>query len=279
MCVLLRFHRAPDGPANRAGLARCIPWFTAVVLALPAASRAAPPGQGWALAWSDEFDGSSLDTSKWSVSTGSRRDAVNTASAVSVDDGRLRVKTYTSGGKHYTGWIGTNGKMEECFGYWEARIRFNSSSGMWSAFWLQSAGMGGVGDPAGDGTEIDIAEHRSQDNGGSNLQNKYTINVHWDGYGSDHKSVGSTIGNPGTNPASLQGNYHTYGVLWSGDRYDFYIDGTWTWSTTAAISNVRQWIYLTSEVDSGIPTILPPMVPASIRASSTLEISSVPSEA
>jgi len=251
MIRFLSLCRAVEAAPARATGALWVLWVGAALLAWPAGGRAAPPGQGWALAWSDEFNGSALDTSKWSVGTGSRRDAVNTASAVSVGDGRLRIKTYTSGGTHYTGWVGTNGKMEECFGYWEARIRFNSSAGMWSAFWLQSAGMGGVGDPAGDGTEIDVAEHRSQDNGGTNLQDKYTINVHWDGYGSDHKSVGSTIGNPGTNPASLQGNFHTYGVLWAGDRYDFYIDGTWVWSTTAAISNVRQWIYLTSEVDSG----------------------------
>lgn len=227
---------------------------TGIVLAcllLSSAADAAPPGEGWALGWSDEFNGSSLSGSNWTVGTGNRRDAVNTANALSVQDGYLRIKTYTEGGTHYTGWIGSQGKYENAFGYWEARIRYNSSQGMWSAFWLQPYGINSVGDPAGNGTEIDIAEHRSRDAGGGNLTNNMTMNVHWDGYGADHKSVGSTVGNPGANGASLQGNFHTYGLLWEPGRYRFYIDGVEVWTTTAAISQVRQWIYLTSEVDNG----------------------------
>ncbi len=202
------------------------------------------------MAWSDEFSGSGLDGSKWTIGTGARRDATNTANAISVGGGALTVKTYTEGGKHYTGWLGTNGKFENCFGYWEARIRFNGSAGMWSAFWLQPNGINNVGDPAGNGTEIDIAEHRRQDAGGTDMRNKSAMNVHWDGYASDHKSVGSTVNNPGADGSSLQGNYHTYGLLWDPWRYTFYIDGVEVWTTTAAISQVRQWIYLTCEVDT-----------------------------
>lgn len=214
-------------------------------------AAAAPPGPGWELAWSEEFGGSSIDSANWNVSTGNRRDAVNTPNALSVQDGYLRIKTYTENGTHYTGWIGSNGKFENCFGYWEARIRYNSSQGMWSAFWLQPYGINNVGDPAGNGTEIDIAEHRSRDAGGANLTNHITMNIHWDGYGASHKSTGSTAANPGVNPASLQGNFHTYGLLWEPGRYRFYVDGVEVWTTTAAISQVRQWIYLTSEVDNG----------------------------
>ena len=68
------------------------------------------------MAWSDEFSGSGLDGSKWTIGTGARRDATNTANAISVGGGALTVKTYTEGGKHYTGWLGTNGKFENCFG-------------------------------------------------------------------------------------------------------------------------------------------------------------------
>ena len=37
--------------------------------------------------------------------------------------------------------------LENCLGYWEARVRYNSSQGMWSAFWLQPYGINNVGDP------------------------------------------------------------------------------------------------------------------------------------
>lgn len=227
---------------------RCV--IAVACLWLVSLCGAAPPGDGWVLSWSDEFDGSALNTANWSIGTGTRRDAVNTSNALTVANGYLRIKTYTEGGTHYTGWIGSQGKYEDCFGYWEARVRYNSSPGMWSAFWLQPYGINSLGDPAGNGTEIDIAEHRSRDTAGANLTNSLAMNVHWDGYGADHKSVGSSVGNPGANGTSLQGNFHTYGLLWESGRYRFYIDGVEVWTTTAAISQVRQWIYLTSEVDT-----------------------------
>ena len=222
-----------------------------VCLLTAAAVDAAPPGGGWVNSWSDEFNGTAVDGTKWSIGTGARRDATNTASAVSVAGGSLSVKTYTEGGKHYTGWLASNGKFENAFGYWEARIRYNSTAGMWSAFWLQPYGINNIGDPAVNGTEIDISEHRRQDNGGADMRNKSAINIHWDGYGADHKSVGSTVNNPGADASSLQGNFHTYGLRWEPGKYTFYIDGAEVWSTTTAISHVRQWIYLTSEVDDG----------------------------
>jgi hypothetical protein len=67
--------------------------------------------------WSDEFNGTSLDTNKWTVSTGARRDAVNTASAVSEGGGYLTITTYTSGGTTYTGFIGTSSGFRATYGY------------------------------------------------------------------------------------------------------------------------------------------------------------------
>jgi hypothetical protein len=62
-------------------------------VALPWAGVATPafaaPPPGYKLAWSDEFKGPSLDTNKWVYwLAGRRRDATNTANAVSVPDGR-----------------------------------------------------------------------------------------------------------------------------------------------------------------------------------------------
>jgi beta-glucanase (GH16 family) len=55
-----------------------------------------------------------------------------------VASGALNLRTYTEGGVHKTGYIGSYGKFDDAFGYWEARIRFQSQDGMWSAFWIQS---------------------------------------------------------------------------------------------------------------------------------------------
>jgi beta-glucanase (GH16 family) len=208
-----------------------------------------PPGSGWQMLWADEFNGTSLDTSKWAVATGPRRDAVNTASAISEGGGYLTITTYTSGGTHYTGFIGTYNSFKATYGYWEASIAFQDSPGEWSAFWDQSPTIGNpIGNPAVAGTEIDTVEHRVTD-GASDLSNKAQSTIHWDGYGADHKSVSSgLVNNPGG--PSLQGNFHLYGLQWGPSGYQFYIDGTQIWSTTQAVSHRSEFIYLSSEVQN-----------------------------
>jgi beta-glucanase (GH16 family) len=208
-----------------------------------------PPGPGWQTLWADEFNGTSLDTSKWAVATGARRDAVNSASAVSVGGGNLTITTYTSSGTHYTGFIGTSSGLKATYGYFEASITFQDSPGEWSAFWDQSPTMGNpIGNPAVAGTEIDIDEHRVVDSGGANVSNKVISTIHWDGYGAYHQSVSSgLVNNPGS---SLQGNFHLYGLEWSPAGYTFYLDDTPYWSTSQAVSHRSEFIYLTSEVQN-----------------------------
>lgn len=133
-----------------------------------------------------------MDTTKWRHwLLGARRDAVNSPSAVSVADGALTISTYTSGGTHYTGMISTQDTYPYTYGYLEARIDYDSSPGMWSAFWMQSPTMGNpIGSPNVAGTEIDICEHRKVDGSGVNRDGNIGGVIHWDGYGVDHKSHG-----------------------------------------------------------------------------------------
>ena len=223
-------------------------------LASGALAHAAPPsGAGWDLAWNDEFNGTSMDTSQWSHwLAGPRRDAVNSPSAIAVGDGKLTISTYTLGSTHYTGVIATQHTYLYTYGYIEARINYDSTPGMWSAFWMQSPTMGNpIGYPNSAGTEIDICEHRKVDGSGVNRDGNIGGVIHWDGYGVDHRSHGYDSGSLG-----LGTGYHIYGMEWTPTQQKFYINGSlrWTINNNAANSPVSQrseFIILSSEVENG----------------------------
>ena len=208
----------------------------------------APPRPGYRLVWHDEFDGTALDTTKWTAYAGPRRDARNSVDAVSVADGVLTITTYTEGGAHVTGFLDTARHFLTTYGLFEARIRFESSPGEWGAFWLQSPTMGNpVGNVGAAGAEIDVVEHRAVDSAGADISNTYGINLHWDGYGAAHRHVGG-IGAPPAGAAPLQGRWHTYAVLWTPGRYAFFLDGVEQWATDAGVSRRPEFIKLTCEV-------------------------------
>jgi beta-glucanase (GH16 family) len=208
-------------------------------------AQAAAPAGYW-LAWSDEC--SSNDTDKFDHwLPGARRDAVNTGVAVSHSGGVRTISTFTSNGVHYTGMISTDGLFRERYGFWEASIDYDSTNGMWSAFWVQSPTMGNpVGDPAMAGSEIDICEHRSHNESGGTLHTGYDINNHWDGYGASHQSVGSR-----RNVGTAHSGFRTYGLLWNETEYQFYYEDTWQWTTTNGHSRRPEFAILSSEVEDG----------------------------
>jgi beta-glucanase (GH16 family) len=211
--------------------------------------RSEPP-QGYRLVWEDNFDGDRLDPSKWTPETSLRRGHPTTTDAITVKDGMLSIATYSEGGKHCTGFLTTKGKFETTYGYFEAKIRFRSSPGQWGAFWLHSPTIGRpIGDPAKAGTEIDIVEHRARDQRGNDVSNLLAMNLHWDGYKPKiHQHVGQSIPLP-PGPASLQGHWHTYALLWTTQTYRFYLDGKEQWHTDKAVSRRSQFLLLTCEIE------------------------------
>lgn len=207
-----------------------------------------PPRPGYRLVWHDEFGGTALDTTKWTARAGARRDAQNTPDAVAVAGGLLTITTTSDGGVHSTGFIDTAKRFLTAYGWFEARIRFESSPGEWGAFWLQSPTMGNpLGDVGAAGAEIDVVEHRATDTTGSDISNAYGINLHWDGYGAAHKHAGGT-GAPPAGALPLQGGWHVYAVLWTPERYTFYLDDVEQWATSVGVSHRPEFLMLTCEV-------------------------------
>lgn len=201
----------------------------------------------YSLVFEDNFEGtagSTMNSSKWEYrGLGPRRDAVNTEESVYLDgDGHLILKTFTAdkgnGTKHYTGMIRTIDEWK--FGKFEARIDFDSTPGMWSAFWVQSDTLGNpLGNPGLAGVEIDVVEHLV------NALNTSYMNLHWDGYGSHHKSKGSTYSN-----IPISQGFHTFTLEWDADKYKFFIDGQLAWVTDSPISLIPEYIILSSEIQN-----------------------------
>lgn len=172
------------------------------------------------LVWSDEFNGSSVNTSKWNyeIGTGSwgwgnneQQYYTNRTDNAYVSGGALhiRAKKESYGGMNYTSArLITNGKFSFTYGYVEARLALPACSGIWPAFWMLGANIGSVGWPACG--EIDIME-------AINAEYKTYATCHWDNGG--HANYGLSSGNFDIT------QYHTYGMQWDNQYIRMFVDG------------------------------------------------------
>lgn len=238
--------------------------------AKPVPTTALPPA-GYELVWEDDFDGTTLDPSRWTAEVGPRREYEMTPDSAQVNDGLLTIRTYTdAGGTHHSAFLTTEGHFQAALGYFEARIRFEDSPGEWCAFWINSPTNGDpLGDPADAGVEIDVVEHRVTDQGNwTALRDMSAMNLNWDGYGDHMQNRQKVAGLPNSGP--IQGVWRTFGVLWTGTSYTFFVDGMALWSPTDAISRHPETIQLTCEVqDASWAGDVPPGGYGSREASTT----------
>ncbi|MGF1633990.1 MAG: family 16 glycosylhydrolase [Phycisphaerae bacterium] len=235
--------------------------FVAAVPAVAQVEAGAPAG--YTLVFEDDFNvahpDTSFDPAAWSYdSLGPRRHAVNVRDAIDVTDGSLRIRTWTDAatGTHHTGMIRSRGAWEQ--GYFEAKIRFDTAPGMWSAFWLfnQDIWENQHAGPEQNGVEVDIIEHRARGFHQQDLSGTAHNALHWDGYGPEHKSAGHD-----THGLGLGDGWHTYGVRWDDVGYVFYVNGVPVWDTSLSdgepndprgiVSGIEQWMLLSSEVLNG----------------------------
>ena len=216
-----------------------------------------PHEKDFALVWSDEFNGDSLDTTKWEGHNCGRDAVVRRGSYWSTDmavvqDGKLHIQTkylpdgLSGNGKPgwYTCGIDTNGLYGQTFGYFEVRCILPKGCGMWSAFWMLSNGMGQVGNGGEDGAEIDIFESPFF---GDKFSRRVSSNIHIDGYGADLKS--SHVCEPYLLLNDPYEKFNTYGLEWNENEYIFYVNGIETGrSSFGGTAKVPEYLILSVEV-------------------------------
>ena len=201
------------------------------------------PEGSWRLTWADEFDGTTLDETKWDYRTsmmGLRwpawvRDGVtldgnsNVVFTLMERDGKLVSSQLQTGynfmdepvtktlfGKEHLQW--NIGKLHEHKylhgpGYSECRCRLQQKEGWWSAFWIQSPVIGASLDPKDTGVEIDIMES-------FHVGKVKKHNVFTGGYGLDMQREKA-----GSEPVLSTDEFHRFGLLWDETGYTFYVDG------------------------------------------------------
>jgi len=210
-----------------------------------------PLGEHWELLWSDEFDGTALDSSKWERLGDWPRQAGYWDQSTSFLDGQghLIVETRRDEqGRYLTGGIRSQGKFEQTYGYYEIRCQFPRKEGHWSDFWLfaRPSQFGGgdvhrVGNGGRDGTEVDIFEFQP----GSD-QDEMRHAVHWD---EKHNYLHSHV--TSMKSKRFRKGFHTVALWWKPTNYIFYIDNKKVWqSNWGGVAQVPHFIKISSEVFS-----------------------------
>ena len=190
--------------------------------------------------WRDEFNGNSLDDTKWDYYTGGWKDEnqqvqncyKRESENVNVSGGSLNlVGLYKPGatctgntktGDFTSGFVQTKGKANFKYGYIEARIKMPKNKSTWPGFWMSPSDKK-YGDWPNSG-EIDIVEAK-----GSNP--KFAASdAHW-------RKQSTTPGVPGPHGSRQRvipqnkfdskdtSEWHTYGVKWTEGKLEYYIDG------------------------------------------------------
>jgi beta-glucanase (GH16 family) len=219
--------------------------FTAVQAAhsIAASFSAIPVGPGGdGVVWSDEFDGPSIDSSKWVFDLGNGPQNpgplygwgngemeyyTSAPDNAAIEDGKLVITARRQdwGGQPFTSArLATRGKYSFNKGRFVARIKMPEGNRMWPAFWL-------LGDRMEDWPfcgEIDIAEMFAGTQAGAWPASDYAsfATAHWADAAGKHALDGKTY----TLPTKLSADYHDYELGWDDKTLHGKIDGNEYWS-------------------------------------------------
>ncbi len=195
--------------------------------------------QCWNLVWEDNFDGNSLDLTKWTPQSGAGGWGNNElqyytdrADNIQVSNGTLKIiaKEENYMGSNYTSArLRTINQGDWIYGRFEARLKTPIGKGLWPAFWMLSTDS-----PYGawpQGGEIDIMELVGHE---ANIS-----------YGSFHYGTPGNLQTQSTGytlpSGTFHDNFHTFTLEWEATELRYYIDGTLYFTGTKASVAPYNW--------------------------------------
>jgi beta-glucanase (GH16 family) len=178
---------------------------------------------GYALIWSDEFDGNAINTNNWGFDTGNNgwgnnelENYTNRTQNAFVSQGNLIIEArqeQLNGSNYTSARMLTMGKKSFQFGRIDIRAKLPSGQGIWPALWMLGSNIGQVGWPACG--EMDMMELLGQQ------PNKIYGTLHWGATPSALTSKGS---NYTLNAGSFDQQFHVYSMIWKQDSVKLLVD-------------------------------------------------------
>lgn len=183
----------------------------------------------WQLAWSDEFNGTTIDASKWNYDLGNggsnpgwgnneKELYTNDSKNVYQQEGLLNITAIKDTGNatypYSSTRIKSQGKYSKRYGKIEAKIKLPEGKGLWPAFWMMPEDSAyGVWAASG---EIDIMEAKGS------INNQVGGTLHYGKAWPGNKYSGSTYTMTAGQTIS---NWHTYAIEWEPGEIRWYVDG------------------------------------------------------
>lgn len=181
-----------------------------------------PPTQ---LVWSDEFNGSGIDSSNWRFDiggwgwgNGEAQYYTSRPENARVADGALIIEALR---EDYQGSAYTSARLlsqnlrEFQYGRIEARVKVPSGSGTWPAFWMLGTGLGEPGRTWPNVGEIDILEYVGRE------PNAVIGALHGPGY-----SGGNAIDQWSYRSSPIADDWHVVAVEWNYSGIKWFLDGS-----------------------------------------------------
>jgi len=202
---------------------------------------------GWKLTFQDEFNGSTLDTNKWSPNDPWGRERNHELQAYVKDafeirDGILHIKAqkrsadYAGKERAFTsGMMTTYEKFSQEYGRFEIRCRVPAGKGMWPAFWL-------LPEPQGWPPEIDVLEILGQD------PSKLYMTHHFRDDQKKHQSHGGSWVGP-----DFSAGFHEFAVEWSPKTIIWFVDGTERFRSERSIPQRKMYLLVNLAVGGDWP--------------------------
>ncbi|MCJ7756511.1 MAG: glycoside hydrolase family 16 protein [Gillisia sp.] len=185
-------------------------------------------GQCPTIVWQDEFDGTTLDLTKWSYQIGDGCDQSLCGwgnnelqsyqeSNVVVSNGSLKItakKERIRGAQYTSGRINSKGKGDFTYGRFEASIKLPAGDGLWPAFWMLSTDeQYGSWPQSG---EIDIMEYVAS------TPNKILGYIHYGDLYPNNQSQGNSIE---LKNEVFYNTFHEFAIEWEPGEIRWFMDG------------------------------------------------------